>query len=170
MDEKLKYRRELIFKVLSWGTIVYLLVLGYAVNQSSLFEMKPAASEEIDLEVKKKRQVEQLNDEAGLSTNSNATKARVEAAKINMEIYKANEERDDAWWRGLGLACGSVIYSLIYFFVVCLIYRGTDPRIWFKKTGSRAADEDVIPFWLALPYALFMGVVTSVAALMTAYR
>jgi hypothetical protein len=166
MDEKLKYRRELIFKVLAWGTFVLLLVWGYSLTQSNLFELKRAATEEAELETKleiaRNNQAEQLEREAATANNSNSAKSRVEAAQIRVDNYLAKEVRYDQQRRAVGLVIGAFIYCMIYPILVWFVYKRTE-------LGAGATEKDVVPLWAALVYAIVISLSTFITAFLIAW-
>ena len=154
MDENLKYRRELIFKVLAWGTIVLLIVWGYSLTQSSLFELKGAENEEAALETELEIATAQLNNNA---------KEKVDAAQLRLENYRAKKVRDDSKWRAVGLIIGASIYCMIYPILVWLVYKRTDP-------GVGTTEKDIVPLRAALIYAMVMSLSTFITAFLTAWR
>lgn len=165
MDEETRARREIIFKVLGWGGVVYLLVTGFALNQHSLFELNPPERNEQLYET-------QISHADALDRQSNAlretdpvgaAKLRVDAAKIRVEVGEARKDQSDSWYRAAGLIVAVVIYSVAYPLIVWLVYTRTD-------SGGTLTESDPIPLRLALVYAIAMGLLTSVAALTTAYQ
>jgi hypothetical protein len=180
MDEKLKFRRETIIKVLTWGTVIYFLVLGYSVNQSGFFEWHaPDVQVFKDLDDAKKEQARRLESEAtkleastprnvaeGVDAEpkdkaSEAAKRRVEAAQLRVDVYLAQEERKDGKERAKGLIIGAFVFSLMYPIVVWLVY---------KRTGTGATEKDVVPQGVAIAYAIFMSIATCWTALATALQ
>ena len=170
MDDTRKFRHEMIFKVLAWGTVIYFFVLGYSVNQSGLFEWHaPDVQVFKDVDEAKKEQATRLETEAKKLEDSQQKKnepyevgkRRVEAAQLRMEIYLAQEERKDGRERAKGLIIAAFVYSIAYPIVVWLVY---------KRTGTGVTDKDVIPVGVAVPYAILMSIATCWTALATALR
>lgn len=157
MDENLKYRREMIFKVLAWGTFVLFLVWGYALTQSNLFEL--CAPYEDNFE----KLVQVQTDEASeLTINAKTHAEKIAAAQKQLDIHLAKELRYDSRRRAIGLICGALIYCLIYPIVVWGAYKRT-------SLGDGATDKDIVfPLKYALMYAIVISLATFINALSTA--
>ena len=162
MDEAVKYRREVTFRVLAWGTFVLLVVWGYSLTQSDLFELRDPAPEETQLEIAKYNQAEQLIREAGAANTSISARSKVEAAQIQLDVYLAKEVREDRKRRAVGLIIGAFVYCLVYPVAVWFVYKRAE-------AGTGAAEKDVLPQTLALLYAIGMSVSTFCTAFLTAY-
>lgn len=154
MDENLKYRREMIFKVLAWGTFVLLLVWGYSLTQSNSFELLAPYEKNFRSLVKAR------TDEAKEIEDTAKTHAdRVKAAQMRLDIHLAEELRNDSQRRAIGLICGALIYCVIYPVVVWGVYKRT-------ALSNGDTDKDV-----AFPpkHALIFAIVMSLATFMTAF-
>lgn len=159
-DEKQKYRRDIILKVLTWGTAVYLIAWGYSLTQSSLFELQPSPQVVLDQENERKNLVNALRNEAN-ANDSNSAKKRVEAAKIEVDNYLENEIRSDNYRRAFGLIAMTLIYCIGYIVLVWQVYERVYPD---------EAKTDIIPKKWAMIYAIFMSFSTLFTACSTAYN
>jgi hypothetical protein len=157
MDENLKYRREMIFKVLAWGTFVLLLVWGYSLTQSNSFELLAPYEENF------KNFVAARTEEANEIEKAAKTHAdKVKAAQMKLDIHLAEELRKDSQRRAIGLISGALIYCIIYPVVVRGVYKRT-------ALGDDATDKDVaFPLRHALFFAIGMSLATFITALLTA--
>ena len=157
MDENLKYRREMIFKVLAWGTFVLFLVWGYSLTQSDSFELFAPYEPHFGKLVKTK--TDQANEIENTAKNH---AERVNAAQIKLDIHLAEELRKDSQRRAIGLICGALIYCIIYPIVVWGVYKRT-------SLGDGTTDKDVVfPLKYALMYAIIISLATFINALSTA--
>lgn len=165
MDEETRSRREIIFKVLSWGSVIYFLIVGFALNQHGLFELTPPEGNE-RLYQAQLVHVDALDKKSdGLKAEDPVEAARlgVEAAKIRAEVDEARKGQSDSWYRAVGLVVGVIIYALVYPLLILLVYRRTDPE-------GTLAERDPIPLRDALIYGITLSILTSTAAVMTAYQ
>lgn len=158
--DKLKYRREIIFKVLSWGTIVWLLVWSYSLNQSGLFEWNSPTALETELNMAKKAQAAQRLDDLN-KVNANVIQLRADIAAINVDVAKAEEEQKDKNRRGFGLILAAAFYAFFYPLIVWTVYKRTDP-------GKEIPKDDLFSLKEAMSYAIYMGISTLVIALLIA--
>jgi hypothetical protein len=154
MDENLKYRREMIFKVLAWGTFVLFLVWGYSLTQSNSFELLAPYEKNF------RNLVQARTDEAKEIEDTAKTHAdRVKAAQMRLDIHLAEELRDDSQRRAIGLICGTLIYCVIYPILVWGVYKRTAP-------GDCTTDKDVA---FSLRHALIFAIIMSLATFITAF-
>lgn len=180
VDENPKLRREIIFKVLGWGTIVYFLVLGYSMDPSGLFELR-IPQQAVDLQRAKLDEAAQLEktlDQIPIPDSSKPaaedkkvetveeTKAKVaetkaKVAKLRLEAHRLEEEWRDGWSRAVGLIAGTALYAVIFPVVVFFAY---------KKVYPEAAKTDLIPMRIAIPCAVIMSALTLGIALLVACR
>jgi hypothetical protein len=159
---------EIIFKVLGWGTAIHLLVIGYSLDKSALFELQaPKEKGFLQVDEAKKKHTEQLEIEADSIPNSDkspeAAELRVQAAEMRAAVHRDQEEQNDGWFRAVGLMVGVFIYCLIYPVLVWLVYKRTE-------TGGGAAEKDVVPLGAALTYGISISLATFYIAVATACR
>jgi len=161
MDDNVKAKHELMTRILSWGMIVYFLVLGYSLNQSSSFELCPNPAQE-KLVKAKEHQANVLREQSNQNTDqSNAnTKAaeNVKAAELDLEAIKIKDGVYDGQRRAGGLIIAATVFFIFYVF---LIYK------FYQKFELEMSDY-VVSKKTALIYALFIGGSIWVTAVMTA--
>ena len=102
----------MIIKVLGWGTFVYLIVVGYSINQSGLFEFRPDTRQDVvdakgkthqafeNLERAKFERADQLESEAralsdGIVQPATETKASTEGAMEAKDPGKKERSREE---------------------------------------------------------------------------
>jgi hypothetical protein len=159
MDENLKYRREIIFKVLAWGTFILFLVWGYSLTQSNSFELWAPYEQSFG------KFVEARNIQANqLDTAANSTPAqKVEAAQIRLDLQLAKELRMDSQRRAIGLICGALFYCILYPIIGWGVYKRT-------ALGDGTSDKDVaFSSGHALIFAIGMSLATFITAFLTAW-
>jgi hypothetical protein len=158
-------RREVIFKVLGWGTIVYILIIGFALDKHALFELRsPPASAR--LQQAQRTHADALDSKAQSLVKTDPVASadlQAQAAKIRFEVDSAVKDQSDSRFRAIGLIVGTTAFALLYPALIYLTYRRTDP------TGT-LAPSDLIPLKAGLGYGIFMSVITTVASLTTAYQ
>ncbi|MFC4054521.1 hypothetical protein ACFOY4_32935 [Actinomadura syzygii] len=162
MDENDGIRRDLVLRVLVWGTVVYFLLIGFALDQHALFELKapPGAAR---LHQAKTAHADALDTKAQSLAQTDpvaATDLRAQAAQIRFEIDTAVKDQSDSRYRAIGLIAGTLAFALLYPFLIYATYRRTEPR------GS----SDLIPLKAALAYGVTMSVLTTTAAITTSYQ
>ncbi|MEU9020318.1 hypothetical protein [Actinomadura sp. NPDC048394] len=158
-------RRELILKVLGWGTLVYFLIIGFALQEHALFELR-AAPGAARLQQAQRAHAGALDSRArSLAATDPVTSAdlRVQAAKIRFEVDTAVHDQSDSRFRAIGLVIGTTAFALLYPALIYLTYRRTDP------TGTLAAS-DLVPLKAALAYGVVMSTITAIAGFTTAYQ
>ncbi|HEY5839398.1 MAG TPA: hypothetical protein VIT19_10220 [Pyrinomonadaceae bacterium] len=95
MDEKL--RREMIFKVLGWGTFVYLIVVGYSINQSGLFEFRSDTRQDVvDSKGKLHKAFEELENAQFERADQLESEARESNDRITRRVAEAKASPEDA--------------------------------------------------------------------------
>lgn len=162
MNENDRIRRELILKVLGWGTVVYFLLTGYALNQHELFELK-APLGATRLHQAQTAHADALDAKARSLAQSDpvaATDLRAQAAKLRFEVDTAVKDQSDSRFRAIGLIAGTLAFALLYPFLILATYRRTEPR----------TSPDLIPLKAALAYGITMSILTTTAALTTSYQ
>lgn len=165
MDERGRTRQELVLRVLGWGTVVYFLITGFALDQHALFELNPPPSA---VRLHKTQTVyadalEGKSRQLGQTDTVEAANLAMQAAKIRAEVDAAIKDQSDSQGRAIALIVGVMAFSLLYPLLIMAIYRRTDPD------GTLAAD-DLIPLRAALVYGIAMSIVTAAAAISTAYE
>lgn len=156
-SDNLKYRREMIFKVLAWGTFVLLLVWGYSLTQSHLFELGDPYEDNFRNLIN--AQTFEVHEIEKAATNP---AQKVKAAQMKLDIHLAEELRNDSWRRAMGLIIGALIFCIIYPMVVWKVYNKT-------ALGDGATNE-AVAFSLkqALSYAIVISLATFITAFLTA--
>ncbi|MGP3959110.1 hypothetical protein ACTWPT_24170 [Nonomuraea sp. 3N208] len=165
MDERRKTRQELVLRVLGWGTVVYFLITGFALDQHALFELNPPPSA-VRLHEKKSAYADALESKSRQLDKTDTVEAAnlaMQAAQIKAEADAAIKDQSDSRGRAFALIAGTVAFSILYPLLIVATYRRTDPD------GTLAAD-DLIPLRAALVYGIVMSIVTAAAAIMTAYE
>jgi len=160
MDENLKYKREMIFKVLAWGSFVLLLVWGYSLTQSNSFELwAPYEQNFLNFVEARESHANALDGPANSTPDDKA-----KAAQIRLDNHLAKELRQDSQDRAIGLICGALIYCIIYPIVVWVVYKRT-------ALGDGATDKDVaFPLKYALIFAIGVSLATFITAFLTAWN
>jgi hypothetical protein len=160
-----EFNGEIIFKVLGWGTAVYILIIGFASSQHHLFELNTPEEQHrlYDAQIVYAEVLDGKSDRLKERDLAEATKLNVDAAKIRMEVAQVKNDESDSWYRAVALIIASLIYSVIYPLIIWFAYRRTDP----KRTP---AERYPIPLRVALIYGVTMSLLTSVTAAMTAYQ
>jgi hypothetical protein len=170
MNDGREFRREMILRILGWGMAVHLLVIGYSVSHSDLFELWiPDPTLFLALDAAQMKQIQILEDDAkalwGSSECGDTQKAvylDVQAAQIKMDMLLAQEKRKDNWYRAVFLIAGVLLYSIVYPVGIWLTYQRTDP-------GLTATGEDFISLRTALTYGIVMSLITLLVAFLTAW-
>ena len=160
MDDKSKSRYETTLKVLGWGMTVYLLILGYSITQSGLFELRSASLEENNFDIARLDYARQLENQAGSYPLSEKAKNKAEAEKIRLEVYQDKEKRNDAWSRGLGLVLGALAFSIAFPWTVWRVS---------QRYNEEKGDEDNPIIDYAVPFSIAMSIVTLCLACLTAF-
>lgn len=160
MDDKSKARYETTLKVLGWGMTVYLLILGYSITQSGLFELRADSTEETNFDIARMDYAQELANKRGVS--SEEAKNKADAEKIRLEVYQDKEKRNDAWSRGLGLVLGALSFSIAF----PLAVRKVSERYKVKVSDD---DDDNPILDYALTFSIIMSVVTLGLACLTAF-
>ncbi|MCD0451468.1 hypothetical protein LO762_20030 [Actinocorallia sp. API 0066] len=158
-------RREVVLRVLGWGTVVYFLIIGFALDRHALFELRAPAGV-ADLQRAQRgyalaleaRAREVREDEPLVAAEMGA-----QAARIRVEVEEAVKEQADGRYRAVGLIAGTGAFALGYPWLIYVVYRRTDPD------GTLAAG-DLIPLRAALGYGVVTSVITFVAGFSTAYQ
>ncbi|MES9539211.1 MULTISPECIES: hypothetical protein [unclassified Actinomadura] len=158
-------RREVILKVLGWGTIVYFLIIGFALDKHALFELKsPPGSAQ--LQQAQHAHASALDSKAQSLAKSDPAAAAdltAQAAKIRFDVNTAVRDQSDSRLRAVGLIIGTTAFALLYPPLIYLTYRRTDPT-------STLALSDLIPLKAALAYGIVMSLITAIAGFTTAYQ
>ncbi len=145
-------------KILSWGMIVYFLVLGYSLNQHALFELYSTPEQQNVVDAKKLR-AEKLREKSNLEPDADqSSELKVKAAETDLEARIVNDEMDDGIRRAKGLISAATIFFISY---VLLIY------LFYQKFKTEMADYFVSKN-LALAYAVFIGTSIWFTAVLTA--
>ncbi|MEO3789049.1 hypothetical protein ABGB14_02490 [Nonomuraea sp. B10E15] len=165
MDEHRKTRQELVLRVLGWGTVVYFLITGFALDQHALFELNPPplAARLYEKKIAYADALEGKSRQLGKTDTVEAANLAMQAAQVRAEVDSAIREESDSRGRAIALIAGGVAFSTLYPLLIVVTYRRTDPD------GTLAAD-DLVPLRAALLYGIVMSVVTAAAAIMTAYE
>ncbi|MEO3928483.1 hypothetical protein ABGB07_32135 [Micromonosporaceae bacterium B7E4] len=165
MEETARFRFDLILRVLGWGTVVYFLITGFALNQHEMFELRPAPGADSLRRAQETQAdlLERRGDELQATDPVAAADSRVQAAKIELEVGNALREQSDNRGRAIALLVGVSAYAITYPLMILAMYRRTDPD------GSLAA-RDLIPRRVAVGYGIVMSVVTTLVAAGTAYQ
>lgn len=160
-----EFSREIIFKVLGWGTAVHILIIGFASSQHHLFELNTPEEQHrlYQAQIVYAEVLDRKGDQVKERDFAEATKLNVDAAKIRMEVAQAKEDESDSWYRAVALILVSLIHSIIYPLMIWFVYRRTDPE-------GTLAERYPIPLRVALIYGVTMSLLTSVTAVMTAYQ
>lgn len=165
MEETARLRLELILRLLGWGTIVYFLIIGFALNQHGMFELRSAPGAD-SLRRAQETQAEILDrrgDQLHVTDPVTAADLRVQAAKIRVEVSDRLREQSDNRGRAVALLIVVTAYAVAYPLMILVLYRRTDPD------GSLAT-RDLISRRVAVTYGIVMSVLTTVAAAGTAYQ
>jgi hypothetical protein len=165
MDDKSKSRYETTLKVLGWGMTVYLLILGYSITQSGMFELRWASPEENNFDLARLDYAFQLENRNGVVSFSDKAKDKAEAEKIRLEVYQDKEKRNDAWSRGLGLVLGALTFSIAFPWTVWRVSQ----RYTAAKTNNDNPIDDNPIMDHAIPFSIAMSVVTLCLACLTAF-
>jgi hypothetical protein len=161
MDEKSKSRYETTLKVLGWGMAVYLLVLGYSITQSGLFELRTDSTEEKNFDIARMDYARQLENNVGVNNFILEAKNKAEAEKLRLEVYQDREKRKDGKFRGFGLVMGALCFSIAFPFAV---------RKVSERYKVKVPDDDDNPILdYALTFSIIMSVVTLCIACLTAF-
>lgn len=160
MDDNVKAKHELMTKILSWGMIVYFLVLGYSLNQSALFELRTNKDQE-KLAVANREQAKLIREQSNLNNSDAKTKVteNIKAAKLDYEAKKLEDEICDGKRRSGGLIIGATVFFIFYLLLIHKFYQK------FKtEMNDYFVSKKVVMF-----YAVFIGLSIWVTAFMTAY-
>lgn len=164
MDERGATRQELVLKVLGWGTVVYFLITGYALDQHALFELRsPPGS--VRLQQAQIAHADALDAKARSVARSDPVHAAdltAKAAKIRFDVDNAAKERSDSRYRAIALIGGALLFAVLYPLLILATYRRT--------TFQGAQSSDLISLRAALIYGIAMSVITTTAAVSTAYQ
>ncbi|SNS63690.1 hypothetical protein [Actinomadura mexicana] len=101
-------RRELVLRVLGWGTIVYFLIIGFALDEHALFELRSPPGW-TQLQQAQRAHAKTLDSKAqSLAMTDPAASADLEAqaAKIRFDVGAADHDRSDGRFRAIGLIIG----------------------------------------------------------------
>jgi hypothetical protein len=159
-------RREVILKVLGWGTVVYFLIIGFALDKHALFELRsPPGS--AGLQRAQLAHADALDSKArGLAGADPVATAdlRAQAARIRFDVDTARSDQSDGRFRAIGLIAGTGAFALLYPPLIYVTYRRTAPA------SSVPSTPDLIPLKAALGYGVVMSVITFIAGFTTAYQ
>jgi len=165
MDDRSRLRQELVLRVLGWGTVVFFLITGFALDQHALFELlpPPGASQLQEAQTAYAAALDGQSARARQSDPVEAAKLAVEAAKIRAEVDSAVKDQADSRGRALALIAGALAYAVVYPLLILATYRRTDP-------DHTLPADDLIPRRAALIFGITMSIVTAVVAVSTAYE
>ncbi|GAA4232946.1 hypothetical protein GCM10022254_34220 [Actinomadura meridiana] len=159
-------RREVILKVLGWGTVVYFLIIGFALDKHALFELKsPPGSAR--LQQAQLAHADALDSKSrGLTGADPVASAdlKAQAARIRFDVATARGDQSDGRYRAIGLIAGTAAFALLYPPLIYFTYRRTTP------TSSAPTPPDLIPLKTALGYGAVMSTITFIAGFTTAYQ
>lgn len=200
MDEKLKHRREVIFKVLAWGTFVYLIVVGYSINQSGLFEFQSDEKRKLrdeqaldstkrerlvfkELDDVKLKRANQLEEQAANAEPTPTPNAPARVAENNLGETKppdpsklrveAAQLRMDVYLSREERDDGRDRAAGLMFGALAysLLYPFVVWKVYTRTDpGEELKEKDVFTVRMALVYAIGMGFLTCIVAFMTALR
>ena len=160
MDENTKAKHELMTKILTWGTIVFFLMVGYALNYHEKFEFFPSG-EQKQVVSAKQEQAAALRAESKMLKETNdfvkAAEFNVKAAEADFEARTSSDDMRDAFNRALGLVFAALCFSVFYFFLL---------RKFYEKFENEMSTY-VVSKKVALWYAVVIGVVILYNAIMT---
>jgi hypothetical protein len=156
--EDVKTKHEIMNKILSWGTLVFLLFVGYALNYHEKFEFFPTPEQTALVQAKREKALA-LN--AGIEREADAVKAaeaKEKAAQSSLEARVLADDIRDAQHRAASLIFAATAFGFLYFFII---------RAFYQKYEA-AMDNYILPRKYALIYAAVIGLVTFSNGLLTA--
>jgi hypothetical protein len=165
VDERGAVRQELVLRVLGWGTVVYFLITGFALDQHALFELSPPPGIE-RLHQAQTAHAEALEAKGRRLAETDPVESAdltAQAAKIRFEIAGTVKDQSDSRYRAIALIVGALAFALLYPLLILATYRRTDPQ------GTQSSS-DLIPLKTALAYGITMSIIITTAAVTTAYQ
>jgi hypothetical protein len=130
-------RQELVLRVLGWGTVVYLLITGFALDQHAMFELKPPPGA-ARLHRAQTAHADALDTKSRALARTDPVQSAdlaAQAAKIRFETDGARKDQSDSRFRAVALIAGVLAFALLYPALILAAYRRTGP------TGTR----DLVP-------------------------
>ena len=145
-------------KILGWGTVIYLIVLGYSFDQHAMFEYCPSDEQKVVVQAKKDMAKElrtksnSLND----SDKIESAKLRVKAAESDLEARISDDDMRDGRVRAISLVLGVLGFFILYFSLVFMFYQKYNDQMLNYVFPKRAA----------LIYVALVGTITLVLAIL----
>jgi len=158
-DDNIKAKHEMMTKILGWGTVIYLIVLGYSFDQHAMFEYCPNKKQEIVIQEKKDRAEELRKKSNSLKESGNdleASEFSVKAAESDLEAKISEDDIKDGSVRAVSLVLGVSGFFILYFSLVFMFYRKYKSEMLSYVFPERAA----------LIYVALVGTITLVLAIL----
>ena len=159
-DEDVKAKHEIMNRILSWGTLVFLLIVGYALNYHEKFELRPTEEQRALVKAKKEKADALTAGSRGQGNPVLAAECMEKAAQANLEARVLEDDMRDAFWRAVGLILAAFSFFIFYFLLI---------RAFYRKYESEMASY-ILSKKHALIYAGVIGLITLYNAVMTGYQ
>ncbi len=163
MDENVKAKHDMMTKILGWGTVIYIIVLGYSFDQHAMFEYCPTKEQKAVAQAKRNK-AEKLRTESNSSLNNSnkvdLSELKVKAAESDLEAKIIEDDMCDGRVRAVSLVLGVAGFFILYFWLVFMFYRKYETEMLSY----------VFPEKAALIYVALVGIITLVLAILIGFR